>query len=215
MKEDESLITKYFDFIDSKQRLDLEQFLKILTEWNEKINLVSRADANYLLERHLLPSLALAKVCKFASGSKILDVGTGGGFPGIPLAICFPQSQFLLIDSISKKINVVNAIIQALELKNVRAIQIRAEDLKEKFDFVVGRAVTALPKFISWVKDKVRSGSKSSLRNGVLYLKGGDFSEEIQTLGILPTAVYTLSDLFDGEYCQDKCLIYFDQDSLK
>lgn len=214
MKEEENLITKYFDFLDSKQVVKLEQFIKILRDWNEKINLVSRSDVNYLVERHLLPSLAIAKVCKFASGSKILDVGTGGGFPGIPLAICFPQAQFLLIDSIGKKITVVNSIIQGLELKNVHAVQIRAEDLKEKFDFVVGRAVTALPKFIGWVKDKVRSGNKSSLSNGVLYLKGGDYSEEIEALGIFPTAVYGLSDLFNGEYCQDKCLIYFDQKSL-
>lgn len=213
--EEASLISKYFDFLNDGQRIKLEEFLGCLKMWNQKINLVSRTDVEHLIEHHLLPSLAIAKICSFAPGSKILDVGTGGGFPGIPLAICFPQVNFLLVDSVGKKINAVNDIIETLELKNVRAIQIRAEELKEKFDFVVGRAVTALPKFIGWVQDKVRPGIKSTLPNGILYLKGGDFTEEVHTLGISPTAVYLLSDIFHGEYCQDKCLIYFDQNSMK
>lgn len=213
MKELE-LIDRYFEFLDKRQRLQLESFLKLLIEWNHKINLVSRADIGQLVEHHLLPSLAIAKCCQFAPGAKILDVGTGGGFPGIPLAIVFPESQFLLIDSIGKKIKAVEAIAKALELKNVRTQQIRVELLKESFDFITGRAVTQLVTFIHWVKDKVRSGAQSSLPNGILYLKGGDISEEIQELGVKPTKVFPLELFFDNQFCQDKCLIYFDKKSL-
>lgn len=211
---EENLISKYFDFLNTEQLLQLEQFIEALKEWNQKINVVSRADIEHLLERHLFPSLSIASICRFAPGSKILDVGTGGGFPGIPLAICFPEVNFYLIDSIGKKIKVVQSIAETLGLKNVKAMQIRVEDLNEQFDFVTGRAVTALPRFISWVKNKIRLGSKSTLSNGILYLKGGDISEELATLGMEPTAIYQLSDLFNNEYCQDKCLIYFDKNSL-
>ncbi len=211
---EKNLMTQYFDFLDADQFLKLKEFSKVLKEWNQKINLISRADIDRLFEHHLLPSLAIAKICKFAAGSKILDVGTGGGFPGIPLAICFPQADFLLIDSIGKKINVVKSIAEDLKLENVRTMQIRAEELQDQFDFILGRAVTALPRFIDWVKSKIRSGSKSSLPNGILYLKGGDFSQELEMLKIVPSNIYRLSSLFDDKYCQDKCLIYFDKNSL-
>lgn len=212
--EELKLIDKYFDFLDTGMRLQLTRFLNCLADWNQKINLVSRSDTDHLVEHHLLPSLSIAISCKFHPNSKILDVGTGGGFPGIPLAICFPKSKFLLIDSIGKKTHAVQSIVETLGLKNVQVMQIRVEELTEKFDFVIGRAVTALPKFIGWVRHKVRSGSQSTLPNGVLYLKGGDFTQEIKDLGIQPTACYPLSPLFHNEYCQDKCLIYFDYKSL-
>lgn len=214
MNELNELIDRYFNFLSKEQVKALELFLEYLVDWNKKVNLVSRNDIDNLVERHLLPSLAIARICKFSAGAEVLDVGTGGGFPGIPLAICFPEASFLLIDSIGKKVQVVQAIVQSLGLKNVRAMQIRVEDLNEKFDFVVGRAVTALPKFIGWVKPKIRQGSGSELANGVLYLKGGDFSEEIKELGIVPTATYPLEPLFDGAYGQDKCVIYFQKEAL-
>lgn len=212
--EELKIIEKYFDFLDDEMRLKLKEFLNCLAEWNQKINLVSRSDMDHLVEHHLIPSLSISKICKFSSASTVLDVGTGGGFPGIPLAICFPETNFLLIDSIRKKTHAVAAMAQTLRLKNVKVMQVRVEDLDEKFDFVVGRAVTALPKFINWVKTKIRAGSQSSLPNGILYLKGGDFEEEVKELGIEPTKVYPLGLLFNNEYCQDKCLIYFDYKSL-
>lgn len=205
---------KYFDFLNSNQISKLKDFSRILTEWNQKINLVSHGDIEWLFERHLLPSLSIAKICKFSPGTKILDVGTGGGLPGIPLAICFPEVDFILIDSIRKKINVVHLMAQELKLKNVQTLQIRVENLEEQFDFVIGRAVTALPQFILWVKNKIRPGFKSPLSNGILYLKGGDFTQEIEVLGISPTRTYFLSELFDNEFCQEKCLIYFERNSL-
>lgn len=214
MTGQKNLIDKHFSFLSGEQYLKLQQFLAYIKEWNQKLNLVSRTDIDCLFERHLVPSLSIAKICEFSSGSKILDVGTGGGFPGIPLAICFPKSNFLLIDSIGKKINAVQSIAQALDLKNVSVMHVRAEDLNEKFDFIIGRAVASLPKFVGWVKNKIRSGNQSTLANGILYLKGGDCSEEIKELRCPPTTIYPLGELFEGEFCQDKCVIYFDKKCL-
>lgn len=212
--EEQDIIHKYFDFLNTEQVLQLEQFVKELKDWNQKINLVSRQDIDHLFERHLLPSLSIAKICEFAPNAKVLDVGTGGGFPGLPLAICFPEVQFYLIDSIGKKIKVVQSIAQSLHLKNVKASQIRAEDINDEFDFIIGRAVTALPRFVGWIKNKIRPGSQSNLANGVLYLKGGDITEELIELGVTPTSIYRLSDQFNNEFCHDKCLIYFDRNCL-
>lgn len=208
------IISQYFPFLEKKQLIKLERFMELSLEWNQKINLISRKDTEYIVEKHLLPSLSMAKICTFSNNSKVLDVGTGGGFPGIPLAICFPEVNFLLVDSIAKKVNVVESIAKELNLQNVRTRQIRAEELTEQFDFVIGRAVTALPKFVGWIKRRIRHGKKSSLPNGILYLKGGDISEEIKELGIKPTTVFDLSEYFDGKYCQDKCVIYFDKKVL-
>jgi 16S rRNA (guanine527-N7)-methyltransferase len=152
--------------------------------WNSQINVISRKDIDLLYERHVLHSLGIAKVINFLPGENVLDVGTGGGFPGIPLAILFPETQFHLVDSIGKKIKVVNEVAMALGLKNVKASHARAEEIKEKFDFVVSRAVTQLKDFYPWVKGKFNKASKNKLPNGILYLKGGDLTQEIADAGL-------------------------------
>ncbi|NQU84360.1 MAG: 16S rRNA (guanine(527)-N(7))-methyltransferase RsmG [Mariniphaga sp.] len=201
------LIQKYFtDFTD--QQIELFARLKPLyIEWNEKINVISRKDISEIYERHVLHSLAIAKVISFTPGTRILDVGTGGGFPGIPLAIAFPKTKFHLVDSIGKKINVVKAVATDLGLANVIAEQVRAEQIDNKYDFIVSRAVTAFPKFVSWVRDKVLWEYKNSLPNGIFYLKGGDFAEEIESFG-KKIFVYELSDLFEEEFFETKKLIH-------
>jgi len=175
--------------------------------WNERINLISRKDIDKLEERHILHSLAIAKIIQFKPGTKILDVGTGGGFPGIPLAIMFPETTFLLVDSTGKKIKVVNEVVDALQLMNVRAMQIRAEEMKGKFDFIVSRAVARLPLFLSWVDGRVNKKNFNSLNNGILYLKGGDLDEELSELNH-PYAVYDLDINFPLEFFHTKKLVY-------
>ncbi|OIO60308.1 MAG: 16S rRNA (guanine(527)-N(7))-methyltransferase RsmG [Verrucomicrobia bacterium CG_4_10_14_3_um_filter_43_23] len=192
----------------------MEQFLEEIRDWNQKINVISRKDIDFLEERHLLPSLAIGAVCPFKEGATILDVGTGGGFPGIPLAICFPEAHFTLIDSIGKKVHVVENIIKNLGLKNAVATQNRVENINKKYDYVVARAVTALPKFIPIVKNNLRNGDSGRLRNGVLYLKGGDYSTEIEELGIQPGKIYPLVDVFQGKIETDKSIVYFPADRL-
>ncbi len=175
--------------------------------WNERINLISRKDIDKLEERHILHSLTIAQVIQFKPGTKILDVGTGGGFPGIPLAIMFPKARFTLVDSIGKKIKVVNEVIEALQLKNVTAQQIRAEELDGKFDFVVSRAVTRMPEFLRWMRGKVRKKNFNSLNNGILYLKGGDVEEEMNSIKAR-YAIYDLDISFPTEFFHTKKLIY-------
>ncbi len=179
----------------------------LYAEWNEKINVISRKDIDNIYVHHVLHSLGIAKVLQFKPDTIILDVGTGGGFPGIPLAIMFPQVQFHLVDSIGKKITVVNAVIKACELQNVIAEQVRAEQLKSSYDFVVSRAVTQLKPFYQWVRTKVRNNSFNTLDNGILYLKGGDMKEELQELK-KPYSLYKLSDYFEEEFFETKKLVY-------
>ncbi len=200
-------ILKYFPDLTPLQKKQFEQCLPLYKHWNEQINVISRKDIDQLFERHLLHSLAIAKVISFKKGTKVMDVGTGGGFPGIPLAILFPETEFLLVDSIGKKIKVVNEVAAALELKNVKGIHSRAEAIEGKFDFVVSRAVTSLPEFLNWVKDKYLVNSFNSLSNGLLYLKGGNLDEEIASVRG-KTTLYSLSDYFKEEFFETKKVVY-------
>lgn len=201
------LLNKYFP---NQTTAQVEQFSKLpeLYEyWNDKINVISRKDIENLEERHILHSLAIAKIIQFMPGTKVLDVGTGGGFPGIPLAIMFPEAKFTLIDSIGKKVKVVNEVVQALGIKNVRAIQIRAEEMEGRYDFVVSRAVTKLPLFTMWVRKKITRENKNTLKNGILYLKGGDLEEELNSLNV-HYAIYDLDINFPSEFFHSKKLVY-------
>jgi 16S rRNA (guanine527-N7)-methyltransferase len=202
-----NLVESYFPDLSSKQVKQLRQLNDLFLEWNEKVNLVSRKDTDHLEERHILHSLGIAKVISFQKGSKVLDIGTGGGFPGLPLAIIFPETEFLLVDSIGKKINAVNDMIDRLGLENVSAKHERAEKIKGQFDFIVSRAVTALPKFLPWTKGKFREKSRHEIPNGVLYLKGGDLREEIKSAGRKAT-VYPLRKYFKEEFFETKVVLY-------
>ena len=176
--------------------------------WNERINVISRKDIDLLYERHVLHSLGIAKVMTFKPGTKILDVGTGGGFPGIPLAILFPECEFTLVDSIGKKIQVVKEVASALGLKNVKAFHMRAEEIKEQFDFVVSRAVTEFPVFYKWVKSKFRTQQMNELPNGILYLKGGDLREEFGPY-FEKAKFYPLKEWFKEEFFETKMVVYY------
>jgi 16S rRNA (guanine527-N7)-methyltransferase len=173
-------LLRYFPELSDKQKEQFQQLGSLYTYWNQRINLVSRKDIDELYSRHILHSLAIAKFIQFKPGSKIMDVGTGGGFPGIPLSIMFPETQFYLIDSIAKKIGVVNDIIEKLDLTNCTAEQKRAEKVKDKYDFIVSRAVTQFPRFYSWVRKNLSVNNRHNYKNGIIYLKGGDLSEELK-----------------------------------
>ena len=200
-----SLILKYFPEITDEQKQQFEKLEQLYTEWNEKINVISRKDMDGLYEKHILHSLGIAKIMPFADGTKVLDVGTGGGFPGIPLAILFPEVSFTLIDSIGKKIKVVEAVSEGLGLKNMTAVHGRAEKLKEKFHFVVSRAVTQMPEFLRWLKGKFEKEQFNEKHNGVLYLKGGDLAEE---LAGLRCEIFQLKNYFEEEFFDTKKVVY-------
>jgi 16S rRNA (guanine527-N7)-methyltransferase len=201
------LIKKYFPELTKKQQKQFAALQDRYNEWNAQINVISRKDEDNFYERHVLHSLGIAKVLQFKDGSRILDIGTGGGFPGIPLAILFPESDFVLVDSIGKKIKVVNEVAQALGLKNVTGIHERAEKINEQFDFVVSRAVTAMPTFLPWTKNKFLKKNKNEFPNGILYLKGGDLTEELS--GIKQTIKeFPLTDYFSEDFFETKKVIY-------
>ena len=187
----------------------IQQFQKLeglYYDWNAKINVISRKDIDQLYTKHVLHSLAIAKIQPFEPGTYILDVGTGGGFPGIPLAILFPETRFYLIDIILKKINVVKAVAEALELKNVKAEQMRAENVEGDYDFIVSRAVTNMHDFVSWISDKIKKQNKHKLSNGILYLKGGDLTEELKDF---PKATeYNIADFFSDEFFETKKVVH-------
>ncbi len=201
------IILKYFPDLSSDQKKQVAALQELYTFWNNQINVISRKDIDALYEKHVLHSLGIAKVCEFAPGSKILDVGTGGGFPGIPLAIMFPEVHFHLVDSIGKKIKVVQEVAKALGLINLTAEHERAENVKGKFDFVVSRAVTRMKPFLGWIHDKFEKRQLSELYNGILYLKGGDLEEELAEAG-RSYQLTDLSEIFDEEFFETKKVVY-------
>ena len=200
------IIHKYFTELSEEQQQQFSELKPLYEEWNAKINVISRKDMGDFYERHVLHSLAIAKRITFAKGTEILDVGTGGGFPGIPLAVYFPECSFTLVDSIGKKIKVVQEVVNALGLKNVIARQIRAEELKGNYDFVVSRAVTQMKDFVPWVRGKFKKQSHNALANGILYLKGGDLTEELASF---ERAVVTdISKYFEESFFETKKIVY-------
>lgn len=200
------LIKHYFPDLTDTQISHFEQIAEVYKDWNQKINVVSRKDIDDIYLRHVLHSLGIAKIQSFKSGAKILDVGTGGGFPGIPLAILFPETQFTLVDSIGKKIKVVEEVKDALGLQNVTAVNDRVEQISGEFDFIVSRAVAVMPSFVHWVKGKIAKTSAHDRKNGILYLKGGDLSEELSPYRTVE--VFDLARVFEEDFFETKKVVY-------
>jgi len=200
------LITKYFSHLNSDQQQKFTLLESLYQDWNQKINVVSRKDIDELYMRHVLHSLGIAKLQEFRAGATILDVGTGGGFPGIPLAILFPNTEFLLVDAIGKKIKVVNEVVEGLGITNVKTRHARVEDIEGQFDFIVSRAVAAMPTFVHWVKGRVKKKSQHERKNGILYLKGGDLTEELQNYKAVET--FPLSNFFSEPFYETKKIVY-------
>lgn len=199
-------IQKYFHGLTDQQLTQFAKLQELYQDWNLKINVVSRKDIDELYLRHVLHSLGIAKVIQFLPGSKVMDVGTGGGFPGIPLAILFPETQFHLVDSIGKKIKVVNEVAEGLGLKNVKTTHGRVEEVKDTYDFIVSRAVAQMETFVNWTKGKISKQQKHPLKNGILYLKGGDLTEE---LALYTTAkIYDLPSFFEEEFFDTKKVVH-------
>lgn len=200
------LILKYFPELSDVQRQQFQQLELIYHDWNAKINVISRKDLEFLYLRHVLHSLAIAKILCFNPGAKILDVGTGGGFPGIPLAILFPKTNFHLVDSINKKLKVVEGVSKSLELQNIQTTHSRVENINYTYDFVISRAVTTMPKFVGWVKGKIAKKSNHVIKNGILYLKGGDLTEELKSF---PKAqIYPISTFFSDPFFETKKVVH-------
>jgi 16S rRNA (guanine527-N7)-methyltransferase len=201
------IIEKYFTTLSSAQKDQFAKLGQLYANWNEKVNVISRKDIANLYERHVLHSLAIAKIIQFEPKTQIMDVGTGGGFPGIPLAIFFPETSFYLIDSVGKKIMVVNEIVQSLGLKNVVARQSRFENERIKIDFVISRAVTQIPQFVAWSNGKIKTKSFNDLPNGILYLKGGNFDDELIQVR-QHSKIYYLKNFFDEAFFETKKLVH-------
>jgi 16S rRNA (guanine527-N7)-methyltransferase len=200
-------ILRYFPNLTQTQIQQFEKLKALYEEWNQQINVISRKDTENFYERHVLHSLGIAKIIHFQKDSEILDVGTGGGFPGIPMAIMFPDVKFTLVDSIGKKIKVVNEISAALGLKNVTSLHLRAEDVKGNFDFVISRAVTQMPIFVNYVRNKIKKERNNKLKNGILYLKGGDLKEEMKSVKYRYKE-YNLNSFFKEEFFETKKIIH-------
>ena len=200
------LILKYFPNLSEIQKKQFVQLQELYEEWNTKINVISRKDMENLYLKHVLHSLAIAKVIRFVDGTKILDVGTGGGFPGVPLAILFPEVKFLLVDSIGKKIKVVKGVSEKIGLQNLKAEHTRVEQVEGEFDFIVSRAVTQMKVFQQWVRNKISTNQKNTLYNGILYLKGGDLTEELK--GIKNVDIYDIPQYFEEDFFETKKIVY-------
>jgi 16S rRNA (guanine527-N7)-methyltransferase len=200
------LVLKYFPHLTKDQIIKFTALQSLYEDWNLKINVVSRKDIDELYLRHVLHSLGIAKFINFNDGSRILDVGTGGGFPGIPLAIMFPECSFHLVDSIAKKIKVVDEVVEGLGLKNVKTTNSRVEEIDDNYDFIVSRAVAAMPTFVHWTKGKIAKEQKHDIKNGILYLKGGDLEEELKDYKNIE--IYNLSDYFSEDFYETKKLVY-------
>lgn len=200
------IVLKYFSDLSDEQRQQFELLESLYQDWNQKINVVSRKDIDELYLRHVLHSLGIAKIQQFQPGSAVLDVGTGGGFPGVPLAILFPNTHFTLVDSIGKKIKVVEEVVEGTGITNVTAINSRVEEIKGQFDFIVSRAVAAMPTFTHWVKGKIKKESVHERRNGILYLKGGDLAEELKNYRT--AQIFDLTDYFKEDFYATKKVVY-------
>ena len=200
------IIKKYFSNLTDTQLAQFNKLQELYEDWNLKINVVSRKDIDELYLRHVLHSLGIAKVMQFKSGSKVMDVGTGGGFPGVPLAILFPEVQFHLVDSIGKKIKVVNEVVEGLGLQNVKTTHGRVEEVKDTYDFIVSRAVAQMETFVGWTKGKISKKQNHDLKNGILYLKGGDLTEELEKY--TSAKIYDLPDFFDEDFFETKKVVH-------
>lgn len=202
-----SLIEKYFPSLSERQKEQYRSLYALYADWNSKINVVSRKDFEQLYLRHVLHSLAIAKVCQFEAGAKVLDVGCGGGFPSVPLAIMFPEVEFVSADSIGKKITVVKGVCEGAGITNIDARHTRVEQIPEKFDYIISRAVTEMPQFVKWIWSKIERGQKGTLPNGILYLKGGDLTEELRATK-LNWKEYQIADFFEEEFFETKKVVY-------
>jgi len=200
------LIQKYFSNLTAIQLKQFEALQGLYEDWNSKINVISRKDIEALYLRHVLHSLSIAKLIQFQAGSKILDIGTGGGFPGVPLAILFPDVTFHLVDSINKKLKVVNGVAESLGLENIYTTHSRAESIKGQYDFIVSRAVTTMPDFVGWVKNRVAKKSVHPIKNGILYLKGGDLTEELKIYS--KATLYNLNAFFEEDFFETKKIVH-------